>query len=66
MSIHLDGVLIKKAHRQESYTHEQIQEFAACVDSKTGPMYFLNNFFTIQHPVKGQHNIVLMLTRKHY
>jgi len=54
MSIHLDGVLIKKAHRQESYTHEQIQEFAACADSKTGPMYFLNNFFTIQHPVKGQ------------
>jgi len=41
MSKSLDGVLIKKAHIQENYTHQQIQEFAACADSKTGPMHFL-------------------------
>ena len=54
MSKSLDGVLIKKAHKQESYTHKQIQEFAACADSRSGPMHFLENYFYIQHPTKGK------------
>ena len=56
MSRSLEGVLIKKANRQESYTPDQIQEFAACADNVSGPMFFLKNFFFIQHPVKGKMN----------
>ena len=54
MSKSLDGVLIKKANKQETYTREQIEDFAKCADSTHGPMYFLNNYFHIQHPVQGQ------------
>ena len=54
MSKSLDGVLIKKANQQEHYTEEQIQEFLKCADSDTGPLYFLKNYFYIQHPVQGK------------
>jgi hypothetical protein len=50
----LDGVLIKKAHRSEVYQPEQIVEFAKCADPETGPQYFLNTYFYIQHPIKGK------------
>jgi hypothetical protein len=36
------------------YTDEQIQEFAFCADPDDGPMYFLDNFFYIQHPTRGR------------
>jgi len=49
----LDGVLIKKAHKKMSYTIEQIEEFKKCADPKTGPQYFMSNFFYIQHPTRG-------------
>jgi Terminase large subunit, T4likevirus-type, N-terminal/Terminase RNaseH-like domain len=54
MSRSLDGVLIKAPHKVEHYTSEQVEEFMACADPVTGPLYFLNNFFYIQHPVKGK------------
>jgi len=54
MSKSLDGVLIKRAHRKESFTIEQIKEFAQCAEPKRGVYYFLNNFFYIQHPTKGK------------
>jgi hypothetical protein len=54
MSKSLDGVLIKKAHQQQSWTEEQLEHFMKCADPKTGPAYFMNNFFYIQHPVKGK------------
>ena len=54
MSISLDGVLVKKGHQQETFTREQLQEFAACAHPETGPFYFLKNYFNIQHPVKGK------------
>lgn len=54
MSKSLDGVLIKRAHQRENYSAEQIQEFVACADPATGPKYFLEKFFYIQHPVKGK------------
>jgi hypothetical protein len=54
MSKSLDGVLIKKAHQKESFTNDEILEYAKCVDSATGPLYFLKNHFHIQHPVQGQ------------
>lgn len=50
----LDGVLVKKAHKKERYTSEQIDELRACMDPETGPLYFLRGFFYIQHPVKGK------------
>lgn len=50
----LDGVIVKRANRQERYTEKQIEELSKCLDPETGPFYFLRNFFYIQHPVKGQ------------
>ena len=35
MSRSLEGVLIKKAHQSQKFTHEQVQEFAACADPDT-------------------------------
>jgi hypothetical protein len=29
-------------------------EFIKCIDPRTGPAYFLKNFFNVQHPVRGQ------------
>ena len=36
------------------FTDEQIREFVACADPDTGPMYFMDNFFYIQHPTRGR------------
>ena len=50
----LDGNLVKKAHAAQKYTEQHIQDLLACQDMDTGPTYFLNNFFSIQHPKKGK------------
>lgn len=50
----LDGVLIKKAHSQVTYSEQQIIDLQKCADPDTGYLYFLTHFFYIQHPVKGQ------------
>ena len=50
----LDGVLVKKAHKRTRYTEKEIQELQACADKDTGAMFFMKNFFYIQHPVKGK------------
>lgn len=49
----LDGNLTKKAHKQQKWTEKDIVELARCQDPDTGPYYFLNNYFFIQHPLKG-------------
>ena len=54
MAKSLEGVLVKPANRKESYTEQQILEFARCADSVTGPEYFMDNHFYIQHPTKGK------------
>ena len=54
MSKSLDGVLIKKANRQETYTNEQVEDLLACMDPDTGYMYFARKFAYIQHPTKGK------------
>jgi hypothetical protein len=46
--------LVKTAHSQQKFNQQQIDDLVACSDPKTGPHYFLDNFFYIQHPVKGQ------------
>ena len=50
----LDGVLIKKAYKRETFTREQLTEFAQCADPQNGVKYFLSNYFNIQHPTKGR------------
>jgi hypothetical protein len=49
----LDGVLIKKAHKPDRYTIEEVKHLEACMDPITGPLYFMRNFLKIQHPVRG-------------
>jgi len=46
--------LVKQPHRRHSYTDEQLAEFIACADPVTGPMYFMDHYFHIQHPTRGK------------
>ena len=50
----LDGVLTKKAHLKEKYTEEQLNDVTKCADHDLGYKVFANNFFYIQHPVRGK------------
>ena len=50
----LDTVLVKAPHRKETFTEHELKEFAKCADPITGPVYFMDNFFHIQHPTKGK------------
>ena len=54
MSKSLEGVLVKPAHRTVTWTEHEILEFAKCADPVTGPQYFLDNYFYIQHPTRGK------------
>lgn len=51
---HLDGNLIKRAHATQKWTQKEIEDLMKCQDPDTGPAYFLDNFFFIQHPTKGK------------
>ena len=53
MSNNLDGVLVKRAHKSQSWKEDQLIDFAKCADQAAGPYYFMDNFFYIQHPVEG-------------
>lgn len=46
--------LVKTAHSTQKFTNQQIDELVKCLDPVNGPHYFLDNFFHIQHPVKGK------------
>ena len=50
----LDGNLIKKANTTQRWTEKDIEDLIKCQDPATGPDYFLQNFFFIQHPTKGK------------
>ena len=49
-----ETVLIKKPNTKESFTETQLREVIKCADPLTGPAYFLENYFYIQHPTKGR------------
>ena len=49
----LDGNLIKKANATQRFSEDDIQQLILCGDPTSGPQYFLDNFFSIQHPTKG-------------
>ena len=53
-SKNLDGTLVKKAHGVHRWTEQEIKELLCCQDPDTGPKYFLDNYFYIQHPTKGK------------
>ena len=50
----LENTLVKRAHSTQRFTEQDIDELMKCQDPVTGPHYFLENFFYIQHPVKGR------------
>jgi hypothetical protein len=50
----LDTVLVKAPYRRLPYTDQQLEEFVRCADPVTGPMYFMDRFFYIQHPTRGK------------
>ena len=49
----IENALVKRPHQQESWTEFELREFAKCADPVTGPRYFMNHYFYIQHPTKG-------------
>ena len=49
----MEAVIVKKPHQKLTFTEEEIIEIARCADPETGPRYFMDNYFYIQHPVKG-------------
>jgi hypothetical protein len=46
--------LVKTPYSKVNYTDEQLKEFMQCADPVTGPAYFMDNFFYIQHPTRGR------------
>ena len=54
MSKKTEVVLVKAPYQRSIYTQQQIDEFRRCADPATGPMYFMDNFFYIQHPTRGR------------
>jgi len=49
-----ESTLVKAPYRRHHWTDEQLAEFMACADPATGPQYFMDHFFHIQHPTKGK------------
>jgi len=49
-----DNKLVKTAYSSQKFTEKYIEDLLKCSDPDTGPHYFLENFFYIQHPVKGK------------
>ena len=54
MTKSLEGVLIKAPHKRQSFTEAEMMEFMDCADPVSGPAYFLDHFFHIQHPTQGK------------
>ena len=49
-----ENTLVKTPYKKQTWTEQQLEEFAKCADPVTGPDYFMDNFFYIQHPTKGK------------
>lgn len=46
--------LVKHAYQKLNYTEEQINHILECMDPVTGPLYFMETFVYVKHPVKGR------------
>lgn len=53
MGKELETAIIKSPYQKMTYTEQQILEIAKCADPVTGPLYFMSNYFYIQHPTRG-------------
>ena len=49
-----ESALVKSPYKKQAFTDEQLTEFLKCADPESGPQYFMDNFFYIQHPTKGK------------
>ena len=49
-----EAALVKTPYKRTVFTDEQLEEFVKCADPVTGPAYFMDNFFHIQHPTRGK------------
>lgn len=49
-----ETALVKTPYAKVTYSQQQIDEFMLCADPITGPLYFMDNFFYIQHPTQGR------------
>ena len=54
MNTNTETVLVKTPYKKTVFTDEQLAEFVACADPVTGPEYFMDHFFHIQHPTRGK------------
>jgi len=54
MSKKPDDILIRPPYTKYPHTNQELREIALASDPITGPHYFLNNFFQVQHPTKGK------------
>ena len=54
MSKSLEGVLIKAPHKRQTFSDDELAEFMKCADPVTGPAYFMDHYFYIQHPTRGR------------
>jgi hypothetical protein len=46
--------LVKTPYQKTSFkTDKELQDFIKCCDPNTGYLYFMDNFFYIQHPTRG-------------
>lgn len=54
MTAKYDDRLVKRAYKQVQYSKQDIDELTACMDQESGPMYFMEHFMWIQHPVRGR------------
>jgi hypothetical protein len=50
----IETSIIKSPYQKVNMTEDQIMEFVKCADPVTGPQYFMDNYFYIQHPTKGK------------
>ena len=49
-----ESTLVKTPYKSQSWTEQELKEFMLCADPDTGPQYFMDNFFYIQHPTQGK------------
>jgi hypothetical protein len=50
----IETAIIKSPYQKVNMTEEEIGEFIKCADPVTGPQYFMDHYFYIQHPTKGK------------
>ena len=50
----LESVLVKAPYKRQQFSPDQLDEFMKCADPITGPQFFMDNFFYIQHPTRGK------------